>query len=95
MLLCAEEWREVLVVRQSIHKIDRFKRITFFSVALRSNRKATPVLYQNSKTEFTDHGVSIPLRMPTSSNVRLFVLGGFAIFLYYYTIVYIIIFFFY
>ena len=34
------------------------------------------------KTEFTDHGDSIPLRMLTSSNVRLFFLGGFAFFLY-------------
>ena len=38
------------------------------------------------RRNFPDHGVSIPLRMLTSSNVRLFVLGGF-----YYTIVYIII----
>ena len=46
------------------------------------------VPYQNSKkTEFSDHGVSIPLRILTSYR-----LGGLPFYLYYYTIVYIIIF---
>ena len=38
------------------------------------------VPYQNFKTDFTDHGVSIPFYANLSSNVRLFVLGGFAFF---------------
>ena len=57
----------------------------------KSGNQATNVPYHNSKTRFTDHGVSIPLRMPTGSNVCIFVFGGFAFF-HYYTIVYVIIF---